>query len=78
MMARRLAGLAAVIIALTMSSCSRLQQNSATFDPDGTAHIQRVGAHACNGQSRSTEVAGVAGREEAGANFTEGDSNRYR
>jgi epsilon-lactone hydrolase len=42
MMAPRIAGLAAVIIALTMSSCSRLQQNSATFGPDGTARIQRV------------------------------------
>jgi acetyl esterase/lipase len=42
MMGRRIAGVATGLIALTMSSCSRLQENASTFDSDGTAHLQRV------------------------------------
>jgi len=42
MMRRKITTAAAVLMTLVMLSCSRLQQNSASFDADGTAHVRRV------------------------------------
>ena len=41
-MRRKITTAAAVLMTLVMLSCSRVQQNSASFDADGTAHVRRV------------------------------------
>jgi len=42
MMRRKITTAAAVLMTLVMLSCSRVQQNSASFEADGTAYVQRV------------------------------------
>jgi len=42
MMRRKITSAAAVLMTLVMLSCSRVKQNSASFDADGTAYVRRV------------------------------------